>query len=55
MTVFAQALLTLVRSHLMSFAFFSAWHVINSLDIGSLFFLANLIFYLGNEGFCRLK
>jgi hypothetical protein len=37
MTVFSKSFLTLVRSHLMSFSFFSAWH--------------NFIYYLLNNQF----
>ncbi len=55
MAVFAQTLFAFVRSHLMSFAFFSAWHFSDKLMNPKLFFLPNLIFYLSNKGFSRLK
>jgi hypothetical protein len=38
MAVFAQALFALVRCHLMSFAFFSAWHDKLNLWIWNYFF-----------------
>jgi len=40
MAILTQALFTLVRSHLVSFAFFSAWHVtVNLLEANYFFFL----------------
>jgi len=40
MAILTQAFFTLVRSHLVSFAFFSAWHVtVNLLEANYFFFL----------------